>query len=61
MEQIQWLAILILNGFFFQNNKDKKILRFPNLKSLSVTRCWLSESLYSIQKCTSLFEMKGEW
>jgi len=30
---------------FFQDNNDKKILRFPNLKSLIVTQCWLSESL----------------
>ncbi|CAF2810470.1 unnamed protein product [Rotaria sp. Silwood2] len=29
---------------FFQNN-NKKILRFPNLESLIVTQCWLSESL----------------
>ncbi|CAF4964226.1 unnamed protein product, partial [Rotaria sp. Silwood1] len=31
--------------WIFQNNNEKKILHFSNLKSLIVTRCWLSESL----------------
>ena len=29
---------------FFENN-NKKVLRFPNVESLIVTQCWLSESL----------------
>ncbi|CAF2020803.1 unnamed protein product [Rotaria magnacalcarata] len=36
---------------FFQNN-DKKMLRFPFLKSLVLTRCWLSGPL--IQNLSSL-------
>ncbi|CAF1262166.1 unnamed protein product [Rotaria magnacalcarata] len=38
---------------FFQNN-DKKMLRFPFLKSLVLTRCWLSEPL--IQNLSLLIE-----
>ncbi|CAF1550330.1 unnamed protein product [Rotaria magnacalcarata] len=34
----------ICEWMFFQKN-DKKILRFPNLKSLTITQCYLSESL----------------
>ncbi|UJR38485.1 hypothetical protein I4U23_031153 [Adineta vaga] len=38
---------------FFQNNNEK-MLRFPSLKSLVLTRCWLSEPL--IQNLSLLIE-----
>ncbi|CAF1249554.1 unnamed protein product [Rotaria sordida] len=40
----------------FSHNDDKSILRFPNLKSLYISRCLLSESL--IQTLSFLIQLK---
>ncbi|CAF2116520.1 unnamed protein product [Rotaria magnacalcarata] len=49
---------------FYQNNTER-ILRFPNLKTLILTKCWLSESLitnlslliqYQLNELTLIFD-----